>query len=36
MIGSHRQQGIEFGTACQMPDGRWIEKPEHLNYVEQE
>ena len=18
---------VEFGSACQMPDGRWVEKP---------
>ena len=21
---------VNFGTACQMPDGQWIEKPEGL------
>ena len=22
---------VVFGTACQLPDGRWIEKPEGVN-----
>jgi hypothetical protein len=22
---------VQFGSACQMPDGRWIEKPVGLN-----
>ena len=28
-------RGMKFGTACQLPDGQWIEKPEGLkaNYV---
>ena len=30
LIGAHRQQNIEFGSACQMPDGKWIEKPDHI------
>ena len=32
MIGVGRvNREINFGTACQMPDGQWIEKPVGLN-----
>ncbi len=27
----HVQRSVSFGTACQMPDGRWIEKSEVKN-----
>ena len=32
LIGIGRvNREVVFGTACQLPDGRWIEKPEGVN-----